>query len=251
MVLPIYDDNPFKLPHRPFVTWGLIALNFVIFFVELGSGNAVQELVFRFGVVPAAFVGDGTVEGALPPSLTLFTYMFLHSDIFHILGNMIFLWVFGDNVEEALGRLRFVLFYLGCGSLGALAFIASDPHAEVPLIGASGAISGTVIAYVMLRPCAKVTVLVSIIPLRLSAYWVVGAFVVMQFISLGSASASEVAYWAHIGGMGAGVVLMLLLRPDGVKLFECIRPDQVPVGPAASIPDASRMPGAPPYRDRR
>jgi len=249
MVLPLYDDNPFKLPHRPFVTWALIVLNFVVFFVEFSTSP--QDVVSHFGVVPAAFVGDGIVEGALPPWLTLFTYMFLHSDIFHILGNMIFLWVFGDNVEEALGRVRFVVFYLACGALGALAFIASDAHAEVPLIGASGAIAGTVIAYVMLRPCAKVTVLVSIIPLRLSAYWVVGAFVIMQFINLGSASASEVAYWCHIGGMAAGAVLLLLLRPDGVKLFECMHPDQVPVGPGTSMPDASRLPGAPRYRDPR
>src|SRR4051812_1013872 len=174
--------------------------------------------------------------------------MFLHAGVGHILGNMIFLWVFGDNVEEALGRLRFLAFYLGCGVLGGLAFVASDPHAEVPLIGASGAIAGVVIAYVMLRPCAKITVLVSIIPLRLSAYWVVGAFVLLQLVNLGSASQSDVAYWCHVGGMVAGAVLLLLLRPAGVRLFECIRPDRVPVESAA-MPDTSRLPGAPHHHD--
>lgn len=244
MVLPLYDDNPFRLPHRPIVTWSLIGVNFLIFFAELATGERMEEIVTHFAVVPAALVGDGTVPGALPPVLTLFSYMFLHADIWHILGNTVFLWVFGDNVEAALGRVRFLVFYLACGALAALAFVVSEPHAEVPLIGASGAIAGVVIAYVMLRPCAKITVLVSIIPLRLSAYWVVGAFAVMQFINLGSASKSEVAYWCHIGGMVAGAILLLLLRPAGVKLFECLRPDRVPVG-AEPMPDASRLPGAP------
>jgi membrane associated rhomboid family serine protease len=255
MVLPLYDDNPFRLPHRPIVTWSLIGLNFLIFAFEFASSSSLEDLVAHFGVVPAAFVGDGVVPGALPPVLTLVSYMFLHADIGHIFGNMIFLWVFGDNVEEALGRVRFLAFYLGCGVLGALAFIASDAHSDVPLIGASGAISGTVIAYVMLRPCAKITVLVSIIPLRLSAYWVVSAFAILQLISLGSASKSDVAYWCHFGGMVAGAVLLLVMRPAGVRLFDCIRPEQVPVEPAATMPDASGLPGAPrhhdPYRDRR
>src|SRR4029077_3348773 len=121
--------------------------------------------------------------------------------IAHLLGNMIFLWGFGDNVEEALGRGRVLAFYLLTGAFAALSFVASDAHSHVPLIGASGAIAGVVIAYVMLRPCAKITVLVSIIPLRISAYWVVGAFVAMQLIHLGSSSKSDVAYWCHIGGM--------------------------------------------------
>src|SRR6202040_3652297 len=116
-----------------------------------------------FGVTPAAMFGGITPA----PVLTLVTYMFLHADIGHIFGNMIFLWVFGDDVEEALGRGRFLVFYLLCGVIGALAFVASDPTFGGPLIGASGAISGIVVGYVMFRPCAKVTVLVSIIPLRI------------------------------------------------------------------------------------
>jgi len=95
----------------------------------------------------------------------------------------------------------------------------------------------------MLRPCAKITVLVSIIPLRLSAYWVVGAFVILQLVSLGSASQSDVAYWCHVGGMVSGALLLLLLRPAGVRLFECIRPGEVPLDEA--MPDTSRLPGAP------
>jgi membrane associated rhomboid family serine protease len=140
--------------------------------------------------------------------------------------------VFGDDIEEALGRGRFLVFYLLCGIIGAAIFVWSDPHAQVTLIGASGAISGIVIAYVMLRPCAKVTFLVGIIPLRVRAYWIVGAFVLLQFINLGSSSKSEVAYWCHIGGMAAGAILLLLMRPPGVLLFECMRAPKVPIGAA-------------------
>jgi rhomboid family protein len=135
-----------------------------------------------------------------------------------------------------LGRARFLAFYLLCGVLAAFVFVLTDTSSGTPLIGASGAISGVTIAYLMIRPCAKITVLVSIIPLRLSAYWVVGAFVVMQFINLRSASASEVAYWCHIGGMAAGALLLPLMRQPGVKLFECIR---APKEPAAAGADQS------------
>jgi len=184
----------------------------------------------------------------LGPVSTLFTYMFLHEDWGHLFGNLIFLWVFGDDVEEALGRVRFLIFYLGCGALAALAYAASDMNSDIPLIGASGAVAGVVVAYVMLRPCARVTVLVTIIPVRMSAYWVIGAFVLMQIISLDSASRSEVAYWCHFGGMVSGALLLLLLRPAGVRLFECMRAEPLPVGPAEPMPDASRLPGAPNHR---
>jgi rhomboid family protein len=245
MVVPIYDDNPWRLPRRPIVTWGLIALNILIFLAEAGIVPVPDGLFAQLGVTPVTFLGNNVMPDLLGPVSTLFTYMFLHADWGHLLGNMIFLWVFGDNVEEALGRARFIIFYLGSGALAALAYIASDIYSDIPLIGASGAIAGVIVAYVMLRPCAKVTVLVTIIPLRLSAYWVIGAFVLMQIISLDSASRSEVAYWCHVGGMVAGVLLLLLLRPAGVRLFDCIRGDRIPVEP---MPDASRLPGAPPRR---
>src|SRR5262245_4969633 len=241
MVMPLYDDNPFRLRRPPIVTWGLMGFSLLILLVDFSTRTSLEEMVTRYGLVPAAFVGDGFVPGALPPALTLFSYMFLHADIFHLFGNMIFLWVFGDNVEEALGRVRFLFFYVACGVIGALVFVASDVHSEIPLIGASGAIAGVVVAYVMLRPCAKVLVLVSIIPLRLSAYWVVGAFVILQIVNLGAASKSEVAYWCHFGGMVAGAALLLLLRPAGVELFKCLKPEDVP----APTPDTSQVSGAP------
>ncbi len=232
MVMPLYDDNPFRLPVRPVVTWLLIVANVVVFWIEVGTGSGdPQDLANIFGLLPAALAGDAYVPGALPSVATVVTYMFLHGDFGHLFGNMIFLWVFGDDIEETLGRARFLGFYLLCGIVGALVFVASDPQARVTLIGASGAISGLVIAYAMLRPCAKITILLSIIPLRIRAYWVVGAFVLLQFINLRSTSASEIAYWCHIGGMAAGGILFVMMRPPGVRLFECVHP------PAAT-PDA-------------
>src|SRR4051795_5689403 len=226
MVMPLYDDNPFRLPHRPIATWSLIGLSFLVF---LFSGGESGETTYYFGLIPAVLHGDVSLDGGVAPALTLVSYMFLHADVVHILGNMVFLWVFGDNVEEAMGRLRFLAFYLLCGIIGALAFFATDVHSRTPLIGASGAIAGVVVAYAMLRPCAKITALVVAIPVRVSAYWVIGFFVFMQFINLGSASPSEVAYWCHVGGMAAGVVLFPLMRQPGVVLFECIRGSNQPV----------------------
>jgi membrane associated rhomboid family serine protease len=237
MVFPLYDDNPLKLPVKPIVTWLLILANLLVFLVEIGGSDAeAQAIANAFGVTPAALVGSTPA-----PVLTLLTYMFIHADIMHIFGNMIFLFVFGDDVEEALGRGRFLLFYLLCGGIGALAFVASDLRFGGPLIGASGAISGVVIAYAMLRPCAKVTVLISIIPLRISAFWVIGAFVLTQIWNLEAAGKSDVAYWCHLGGMVAGAVLFPLMRLPGVQLFECVRMPHYPEGPdpigTARLPD--------------
>jgi membrane associated rhomboid family serine protease len=240
MVMPLYDDNPFKLPHRPIVTWSLIVANILVYLAEIGADDSAQPMVSSFGLTPGALIGDGGTGGGLPPVVTLSTYMFLHADVMHILGNMVFLWVFGDNVEEAMGRLRFLVFYLACGIIGALAFFVTDVHSQTPLIGASGAISGIVIAYLMLRPCAKITALVFGIPLRISAYWIIGVFIFLQFINLRSASASDVAYWCHVGGMAAGAVLFPLMRHPDVALFQCIRAPKVPV---AVVHSATETPG--------
>jgi len=237
MVMPLYDDNPFKLPRRPIMTWGLIVVNLVFFFAEVGASAGPEAVVRAYGLVPGALIGEISVPGALTPVLTLFSYQFLHADIMHLLGNMIFLWVFGDDIEECLGRLRFLGLYLMAGVVGGSVYVWSSPHSAAPLIGASGAIAGVVIAYVMLRPCAKITVLTfGIIPMRISAYWVVGVFALLQFVNLESAAKSDVAYWCHIGGMVAGGTLFPLLRPAGVMLFECIRGPKVPAVAAGADP---------------
>src|SRR5258708_22898259 len=181
-------------------------------------------MIDSFSLRRAALRGDIWAGGSLPPFATLITYQFFHADIGHLLGNMIFLWVFGDDIERALGRSRYLVFYLLTGVIGGLVFVAYDPHSSIELIGASGAIAGVVIAYVMLRPCAKITVLLGIIPLRISAYWVVGLFAITQLWKLGASSKSEVAYWCHFGGMLGGAVLFPLVKPRAVKLFQCLQP---------------------------
>ncbi len=243
MVMPLYDDNPFKLPRTPVVSWALIAVTIVAFILEFSVTDNPAVLAHQLGVVPAAIFGAYSHPGAIGALLTPFTYQFLHADVMHLIGNLIFLWVFADNVEQALGRWRFLIFYLLAGALAGLAYAVSDPGSKVPLIGASGSVSGVVIAYLMLRPCAKLTALVMGIPLRISAYWIIGVFIAIQFVNLGAAARSDVAWWCHIGGMAAGGLLLLLLKRSGVKLFECIRPGDIPLEPA--MPQTARLPGAP------
>lgn len=225
MVVPLYDDNPFAAPVKPVVTWCLIAVNLAVFFYEAGASQlALDQMIDTFSLTPAAFTGHMAARGWVPAFATIVTYQFFHADIAHLVGNMVFLWVFGDDVERAIGRWRFLAFYLLCGVVGGLVFIAIDLQAGIELIGASGAIAGLVVAYVMLRPCAKITVLLGIIPLRISAYWVVGLFVLTQLWNLGASSKSEVAYWCHFGGMLGGGVLFPLMKPRRVKLFQCMQP---------------------------
>ena len=242
MVVPIYDDNPFSPPVKPVVTWGLIAVNLAILLYEMGASQlALDRIIDSFSLTPAAFIGDIGARGWVPAFLTIITYQFFHADLTHVVGNMIFLWVFGDDVERVLGRGRYLAFYLLCGVMGGLVFVANDPHSTIELIGASGAVAGVVVGYVMLRPCAKITVLLGIIPLRISAYWVVGLFVISQLWNLGASSKSEVAYWCHFGGMLGGAVLFPLLKPRGVRLFQCLQPvpdTVVQIGPQRAGPAA-------------
>jgi membrane associated rhomboid family serine protease len=138
------------------------------------------------------------------------------------LGNMTFLWVFGDDVEEALGHGRFFLFYILCAACGALAHWLSDPSSNVPVVGASGAIAGIVSAYLMLHPCRKVWVLALMrIPIKLAAEWVIGFWIMIQVLNTILATSKEVAWWDHIGGLLTGAILVVLLRQPGVKLFDC------------------------------
>jgi membrane associated rhomboid family serine protease len=242
MVVPIYDDNPFSPPVKPVVTWGLIALNLAILLYEMGASQlALDRIIDSFSLTPAAFIGDSAARGWVPAFLTIITYQFFHADITHVVGNMIFLWVFGDDIERVLGRGRYLAFYSLCGVIGGLVFVANDPHSTIELIGASGAVAGVVVGYVMLRPCAKITVLLGIIPLRISAYWVVGLFVISQLWNLGASSKSEVAYWCHFGGMLGGAVLFPLLKPRAVRLFQCLQPvpdTLVQIGPQRAGPAA-------------
>jgi membrane associated rhomboid family serine protease len=226
MVLPLYDERARKRVSQPFVTWGLVALNVAVFIAELGMPAETQEaIVHTFGFTPAILRGDVANPHAFPVLLTPLTDMFVHLGWDHLLGNMLFLMIFGDNVEDALGHVRYLAFYVACSFASDLAYFLSSAHSTVPAVGASGAISGVVAAYVMIRPCAKVEVLLVIVPVALSAYWVIGLFALSQVWNVAAHTQDGVAYWAHIGGMLAGAALLPLLRHPDVTLFECVRAD--------------------------
>jgi rhomboid family protein len=220
MIMPIWDHSPFKWPKPPYVMWALVIINFAVFFVEVGFWPDQMDQLDRLaGLVPAALTGSASAVG-LPAPLTLITCLFVHGNFMHVFGNMIFLFVFGDDIEEALGHWRFLGFYLACGIGAGLAFVVSDPSSHTDLIGASGAVAGVIAAYLLFRPCAKVTCLLGLIPLRLRAYWIIGFWAIWQVVEVASQEQDGIAYSAHIGGLITGAVLFYFMRPQGVALFE-------------------------------
>jgi len=228
LFIPLSDDNPLKFLRYQWVTVGIIAANIFIFVLQLaGLGLAAGT---SFAVVPSELLQVGIVGGAargpydefaVPEMLTLVTYMFLHTDVLHLASNMIFLWVFGDNVEDAMGHARYLAFYLLCGIAAALAETMAEPQSQLPLIGASGAVAGTIAAYLILHPRVLVWVLAfRIIPLRVTAAWILGLWVATQLFMVLINRGDYVAWWAHIGGVLAGGVLVVVLRRPGVALLD-------------------------------
>lgn len=227
MVIPIYDGNPFKLKSPPYVSWCLIATNVIVFLWLLSADSsgsnsqnaAILSLTFRpSGIIDRTAMTDQW----LPWEFTLVTYSFLHASWTHLLGNMTFLWVFGDDVEAALGHARYFIFYILCAVAGALMHFLSNPSSHLPLVGASGAIAGVVAAYLMLHPCRKIWVLALMrIPIKLAAEWVLGFWILIQVLNIVLSTSKEIAWWTHVGGLIAGAILVVLLRQPGVKLFDC------------------------------
>lgn len=226
MFIPISDENP--LEHVPFqyVTVGLIAVNVAVFlFFQSGIFiDAMEATAVGYGLIPVVLF-EGVPQPAgypqVPGALTLFTYQFVHGGWLHLIGNMAFLWVFGDNVEDAMGHMRFLAFYLLCGVAAALAHAMFDPFSAIPLVGASGSVAGVIAAYLMLHPRVRVWVLVLWrVPLRLSAMWVLGFWIVIQFVMVLMPEDDGVAWWAHVGGLAAGALLIVFMRRDGVPLFD-------------------------------
>ncbi len=208
-MLPLGDDNSTRRI-IPVITYILIVLNVVFFLVELISGD---PFIMSWSFVPQRFLANPTGD-----SLTLFTSMFMHGGWLHLLGNMLYLWIFGDNVEDRFGHFKFLIFYLVCGLAATFAQMAFNMDSDVPNLGASGAIAGVLGAYILLFPKAQVKVLlmgIRVIPLP--ALVVIGFWIVLQFFSgvgsiLGMAEDDGVAYMAHIGGFIVGLVLALILR---------------------------------------
>ncbi len=208
-MLPISDDDSARRL-TPVVTYLLIALNVLVFLLELNNGNAFIE---RWAFVPSRFLADPTGEFA-----TLFTSMFMHASWIHLGGNMLYLWIFGDNVEDRLGHGLFLVFYIVCGLAASFAQTIVSLGSNIPNLGASGAIAGVLGAYIVMFPRSRVNVLLGWAVVPLSALIVIGFWIVLQvFSQVGAFAASSqtqgggVAYMAHIGGFIAGVFLAFLL----------------------------------------
>ncbi|HEY3283456.1 MAG TPA: rhomboid family intramembrane serine protease [Armatimonadota bacterium] len=227
-MIPLGDSNPRR--SVPFVTWAIIAINAVVFLNEMGSQTR-QGMAYLQGfmMVPREIVTGqdlGIPTHLEPVWLTIFSSMFMHANFAHLAGNMLYLWIFGDNIEDRLGHLKYLLFYLACGVAAAAAHILSDPSSMVPTLGASGAIAGVLGAYLIAYPGAQVTTLIPLgffITIRTLPAWVLlGFWFVFQLLSQGMGSAvggRGVAYMAHIGGFLAGMALLSLLsrRQSGAR----------------------------------
>jgi len=224
MVIPLYDDNPFERKQLPVVTWCLIAVNVVVFIIELGTMGVdrIDSMSLAWGVIPEHIMH--AFDGITPwrTCATLVTGTFIHAGWEHIVGNMIFLFVFGDDIEFALGRFRFLVFYLLVGIAANLGYVVVNAGSTTPLVGASGAISGVLSAYLMLRPCAYITTLVFVRIARIQAFWVIGLWIAIQLYRIVTNEQDDVAYLAHLGGLIAGAALFALMKPADVTLFECI-----------------------------
>lgn len=225
-MIPLRDDNPTR--RMPVLTIGLLASCVLVFLWQASLGpEAARQAVYAFGVTPAVLTGAARLPDGValvPAWVTVFTSMFLHGGWLHLVGNMLYLWIFGDNVEDALGHGRFLLFYALCGVAAVAAQAVPEPGSTVPMIGASGAISGILGAYLLLHPRARVLVLVPLglftQLLRLPAMLVLGLWFALQLVSsLGQASGGGVAFRAHVGGFLAGLVLAPLMRRRGVRLW--------------------------------
>lgn len=224
MFLPLYDSNKIAHVEFPFVNYGLIGICVFVFLVQSAGGQAgLNQSHIVFGLIPV--VATGAVEGPapwLPDQATFLSYMFLHGDWLHLATNMLFLWVFGDNIEDAMGHVRYLAFYLVCGVLAALAHVLFFADSMGPLVGASGAVAGVLGAYLVLYPRVRVFVLNRLIvtfPLALPAWAVLGAWIATQVFFVLVSSDDGVAWWAHIGGVVAGAALVVVFKRRSVPLW--------------------------------
>lgn len=265
--LPLFDDNP--TVRTPFVTWLLIGLCVVVFLWQASLPPSAQEAaIYGLGVIPANLFGIDPLPpdlAVVPAWMSVVTSMFLHGGLLHLGGNMLFLWIFGNNVEDSMGHGRFIVFYLVCGAAAALAQGLVDPASRIPMVGASGAIAGVLGAYLLLHPQANVRVLIIIIffirLINVPAVIVLGFWFVGQVASgaLTPVQGGGVAFWAHVGGFVAGMALIPFFKRSTVRLFD--RPhsrsfDIMPPGAvrrrrSGSVPPSGRSPwtGGPQARD--
>lgn len=207
-MMPIGDDNSARRT-VPIVTYALLAINIIVFIIELGGGDAFIE---KWAFIPNRFLANPTGD-----FITLFTSMFMHAGWLHLASNMLYLWIFGDNVEDRFGHVKFLIFYLLCGLAATFAQLLFGSGSDLPNLGASGAIAGVLAAYVILFPQGKIRVLMGQQTMQVSALIVIGLWILLQLFSgIGSITSSTatggVAYMAHIGGFVAGLLLTFLFR---------------------------------------
>ncbi len=230
-MIPLRDENLTRT--TPYVTMAIIVACCLVYLWQASHGpQAQQAIAYSLGFVPALlFTGQELPPelALVPPTASLFTAMFLHGGVLHLGGNMLYLWIFGNNVEEAMGHGRFIVFYLLCGLAAAFAQALPNPGSTIPMIGASGAIAGVLGAYLLLHPTARVLVLVPLgfifYTIYLPAAVVLGIWFLLQIVSSLGVSPEEggVAWFAHIGGFVAGLLLIPLFRHKGVPLLAARR----------------------------
>jgi len=258
LIIPIRDDS--VLRRLPIVTYGVIFTCSAVFVWELGlNSRALASATYSLGMIPAVLLGHAELPSRLaiiPAWATVLTSMFVHGGWLHLLGNMLYLWLFGRGVESTLGPIRFSILYLISGMVAAMTQAFTNPVAEVPMIGASGAIAGTLGAYLILLPRANVVLfiwififvrLVSVPAILLLALWFA-----TQLLSAVAASPNEpgVAFWAHVGGFVAGMVLVLLLRGQNVMVFQAARSAPFSISPPNRVKWRTWSGSVPPAGDR-
>ena len=224
-MIPLKDDNPTS--SKPIVTYYLIGICVFIFLIELSSSSyRTGAFFYSFGLIPSVLLGNNQLSQDLyviPAFLTIFSSMFVHGGFMHLIGNMLYMWIFADNIEDNLGKIKFLIFYLLCGIGAAMAQVFADTSSQVPMVGASGAIGGVLGAYLINHPNARVLVLIpfgffsQLIKIR--ALYVLGFWFVLQFINsaLSNSQGVGVAYAAHIGGFISGIILILFFNKKKKK----------------------------------
>ena len=219
MFIPLHDNTPLRVIRFQLVTVLIIAANVVIYLTTgaFTSDQVLMAVATGYGLVPGELTGLAPVAAfdPIPEPFTLITYQFLHAGWMHLMSNMLFLWVFADNIEDAFGHVAFAMLYLLCGIMGGLAHVVMAPGSLAPLVGASGAVSGVLGAYLMLYPKARVWILLFMrLPLRIGALWVLGGWFLLQLVSLLMTQDGEVgvAWWAHIGGFLSGLAITWAIR---------------------------------------
>jgi len=221
-MIPLKDDNPTL--NKPLVTYFIIGLCVLVFFMQLGSQSyKTGQLFYSYGLIPSVLMGHNQLPMdiyVVPAYLTIFSSMFMHGGFMHIIGNMLYMWIFADNIEDDIGPKKFIIFYLFSGVGAAMAQVLMDTHSQVPMVGASGAIGGVLGAYLINHPKARVLVLIpfgffsQLIKIR--ALYVLGFWFILQFIS----SDGGVAYAAHIGGFISGMILILFFNKKKNKILK-------------------------------